>query len=477
MLVWFCLDLRLRDNPALDAAIATGHPVVLVFVWSAEDGGAYAPGAASRWWLHQSLRRLDGSLQAKGSRLIVRRGPVAETLLSLAAETGARRIFRSRVYSPAALADERHLAGNLNAAGITIESFNASLLFEPGSIRSTTGGPFRVFTPFWRALWKRRDELRSTLRIPRKILSPTSWPESLAVEGLELEPKVDWAGGIRATWEPGEAAAQARLKHFVRGAAAAYDTERDRPGHDGTSRLSPYLHFGEISPIQVWHAVSSLPGAEAYLRQIGWREFGHHLLCEFPHTLSQPFNPKFCDFPWRRNRGRLRAWQQGRTGYPFVDAAMRQLWRTGWMHNRARMVVASFLVKHLLIPWQDGAAWFLDTLVDADLANNTMGWQWVAGCGVDAAPYFRVFNPVRQGQKFDPRGEYVRRWVPELRRLPSEHIHEPWNTPPVVLAAAGVRLGRTYPRPIVDHAEARSAALEALAEMKAAQRGKATRGR
>ncbi|HEY6448704.1 MAG TPA: deoxyribodipyrimidine photo-lyase [Acidobacteriaceae bacterium] len=471
VLVAFGADLRLADNPALAAAVATGLPVVPVFVWPLEaEAAAYAPGAATRWWLHQSLSRLEERLRAVGSRLVVRCGPEAETLMELAQESGAGRIFRNRVYAPAALAGERDLTAQLSAAGITIETLQGNLLFEPGSLRTTNGGTFQVFTPFWRAVWNRRGELRAPVAAPKSFVSPERWPPSLRIAELGLEPSIDWAAGLCAAWMPGEAGAQDRLRRFAKNATAAYDVERDRPDHDGTSRLSPHLHFGEVSPQQIWHTVAEWPGAESYLRQIAWREFSYHLLCAFPQTVSQPINPQFRHFPWRRNRNRLAAWQKGRTGYPLVDAAMRQLWTTGWMHNRARMIVASFLVKHLLLPWQEGAAWFLDTLVDADLANNAMGWQWVAGCGVDPAPYFRIFNPVLQGRKFDPEGEYVRAWVPELAGLQAEHIHEPWKAPPLVLAAAGVRLGDNYPLPIVDHAEARAAALAAYDAMKTASR-------
>ncbi len=298
----------------------------------------------------------------------------------------------------------------------------------------------------------RAESCGSRFPPPARLSAPAAWPRSLTVADLDLEPKIDWAAGIRAAWKPGEEAAQTRLRSFARNAVNHYGSERDRTDRDGTSRMSPHLHFGEMSPLQIWHAVVDAPRGESYLRQLAWREFSYHLLCAFPETLGKPFNPQFRHFPWRSNARRLKAWQQGQTGYPMVDAGMRQLWATGWLHNRARMIVASFLVKHLLVRWQDGAAWFLDTLVDADLANNTMGWQWVAGCGVDAAPYFRVFNPVLQGEKFDPGGEYVRSWVPELRDLPSEWIHQPWAAPPLVLAAAGVVLGKTYPQPIVDHA-------------------------
>jgi deoxyribodipyrimidine photo-lyase len=466
VLVWFRLDLRLADHPALDAAARTGLPVVPVFIWAPEEDGEVRPGAASRWWLHQSLLRLDESLRAKGSRLVVWRGPVAETLAALAAETHALRIFSNRVYEPAALAGEKPLDARLRERGISVERFNGSLLFEPGSIRTTTGGPFQVFTPFWRALWNARGGLRKPVPAPARLSAPAAWPRSLTVADLDLLPKIDWAAGIRAAWKPGEEAAQTRLRSFARNAVNHYGSERDRTDRDGTSRMSPHLHFGEMSPLQIWHAVVDAPRGESYLRQLAWREFSYHLLCAFPETLGKPFNPQFRHFPWRSNARRLKAWQQGQTGYPMVDGGMRQLWATGWLHNRARMIVASFLVKHLLVRWQDGAAWFLDTLVDADLANNTMGWQWVAGCGVDAAPYFRVFNPVLQGEKFDPGGEYVRSWVPELRDLPSEWIHQPWAAPPLVLAAAGVVLGKTYPRPIVDHVEARAAALQAFEAMK-----------
>lgn len=470
VLLWFGADLRLAGNPALVAALATGLPVIPVFLWHDGTSSAIAPGAASRWWLHQSLKSLDVSLRALGSRLIIRNGPAAETLRSLAQECHATRIFSNRVCAPDPIAAAPALQASLRKAGLNLEFFNASLLFEPGALRTTTSGPFRVFTPFWRALQRRRSEIRKPLPTPKTLSAPSRWPSSLRLDDLALQPHIDWAAGIRAAWTPGEASAHHRLKQFARGPVAAYAGERDLPERDGTSRLSPHLHFGELSPVQIWHALNENPHTEPYLRQIAWREFSYHLLCQFPETPREPFHPEFRHFPWRRNQRKLQAWQQGRTGYPFIDAAMRQLWHTGWMHNRARLAVASFLVKHLLIPWQDGAAWFLDTLIDADLANNTMGWQWTAGCGADAAPYFRIFNPVLQGKKFDNAGDYVRRWVPELKDLPSRHIHEPWTAPQSVLQAAGVRLGHTYPRPIVDHAAARKAALAAFAEMKAVNR-------
>jgi deoxyribodipyrimidine photo-lyase len=465
VVMWFRLDLRLADNPALEAAAATGLPVVPVFILPEKDHDG-VPGAASAWWLHQSLTKLDESLRAKGSRLIVRRGETVETLLELAAETKAKRVFWNRVYEPPALKRDPGITAKLKAKGIETECFNGSLLFEPGSLQTTSGGTFQVFTPFWKSLWNERGHLRETLKTPSHFPAPAKWPKSLKIAELELLPKIDWANGIREAWTPGEEAARERLRWFGKGAVSQYNEERDRTDLDATSRLSPRLHFGELSPVEVWHALAHTQGAESYLRQLTWREFSYHLLCAFPETPWAPFNPQFRHFPWRKNAKRLKAWQKGRTGYPMVDAAMRQLWTSGWMHNRARLVVASFLVKHLLIPWQDGAAWFLDTLVDADLANNTMGWQWTSGCGVDAAPYFRVFNPIVQGEKFDPDGEYVRRWIPELRELPTEWIHKPWEAPPLVLGAAGVKLGETYPEPIVDHAEGRAGALKAFEEMR-----------
>ncbi len=472
VLVWFRRDLRLADQPALRAAAKTGLPVIPVYLHTSEDGSPSRPGAASRLWLHQSLLRLDVSLQAKRSRLVVRRGPAADTLPLLAAETNAQAVFLNRVLEPAALREEQELESGLRSRGIRFECFHGGLLFEPGSIRTTTGGSFQVFTPFWRACWNERARLRLPEKAPATLSSPECWPQSLPISDLRLEPETDWAAGIRAEWTPGEEAARDRLRAFARHGVSQYGEQRDRTDREGTSRLSPHLHFGEVSPVQVWHATAAHPEAEPFLRQLAWREFAWHLLGERPDTLTQPFNPQFRHFPWHPNTKWLKAWQRGRTGYPFVDAGMRQLWATGWMHNRARLVVASFLVKHLLIPWQEGAAWFLDTLVDADLANNTMGWQWVAGCGVDAAPYFRIFNPVLQGEKFDPAGEYVRRWIPELRGLGPEWIHKPWNAPPLPLAAAGIRLGETYPRPLVDHATARLLALAALEEMhRAARRG------
>ncbi len=441
--VWFRQDLRLADNPAIAAALQRGV-IVPVYLWAPEEEGAWPPGAASRWWLAQSLRALQQDLEQRGSRLIVRRGPAAEELSRLAAECGASAIFWNRRYEPAAVARDREVKTRLRAEGLDAESCNGSLLFEPWTVATQKGEPFRVFTPFWRCCLA-KPVPPAAPDAPKRLAPPERWPHSLQVSDLELEPKIDWAAGFREVWQPGEKGAQQHLRRFLIEALPAYPEDRNKPGMIGTSRLSPHLHFGEIGPGQVWRAVYSVPGhkpaAEAHLRQIIWREFAYHLLYHFPKTVDEPMKPEFARFPWHSNAAHFKAWTKGRTGYPLVDAGMRELWHTGWMHNRVRLVTASFLVKHLLIGWQEGAAWFWDTLVDADLANNTLGWQWVAGCGADAAPYFRIFNPATQAAQFDPGREYIGRWVPEIDTS-------------------------RYPRPIVDHDEARRRALAALASLK-----------
>jgi deoxyribodipyrimidine photo-lyase len=471
-IVWFRRDLRLHDNPALDAAVQHGGPIIPVFIWAPEEEEQWAPGGASRWWLHQSLASLAAALHERGSRLILRRGSSLRTLQDVVRTTGARAVLWNRRYEPSVRQRDATITATLRAQSLTVESWNAGLLYEPWEVATKAGKPFKVFTPFWKACLA-RSQPAEPLSPPTRLPAPAEWPATLQLAQFELEPTIDWAAGMRATWRPGCHHAIAQLDRFVEQAMHGYAQDRDRPDLLGTSRLSPYLHFGEISPRQVWHRVQDAVrvlgrtgkalGAEAYLRELGWREFAHHVLYHFPHTTTQPLRPDFAAFPWRDERQSLRAWQRGRTGYPLVDAGMRELWTTGWMHNRVRMVVASFLVKHLLLPWQAGTAWFWDTLVDADLANNTLGWQWAAGCGADAAPYFRIFNPMTQGQKFDPQGVYVRRWIPELTNIPTRWIQQPWEAPQTVLSEAGVTLGRTYPLPIVDHRMARERALAAFA--------------
>jgi deoxyribodipyrimidine photo-lyase len=469
---WIRQDLRLTDNAALEAAVAAGGPVIPLYVLDDEAAGAWAPGGASRWWLHHSLASLAAALRARGARLILRRGRAEEVLPAVAAETGARVVHAGRLYEPWARARDKRVAAALAERGIAIEGARTALLFEPWEIRTKTGGPYGVYTPFSRACFAAPAPAQPR-PAPARIPSPAAHPASEDLDAWGLLPtRPDWAGGLRETWTPGEEGAAARLSAFTARALARYDETRNRPDLPGTSRLSPHLHWGEVSPAAVWHAALAAGAArgaatETFLKELLWREFSHHLLWHRPEMPEEALKPAFSLFPWRNDSTALAAWQKGRTGYPIVDAGMRQLWQTGWMHNRVRMITASFLVKHLLLPWQAGEAWFWDTLVDADLAANSASWQWVAGSGADAAPYFRIFNPVLQGEKFDPDGTYVRRYVPELAKLPTSVIHRPWEAPPVLLAGAGVRLGQTYPAPIVEHGAARARALAALATISA----------
>jgi deoxyribodipyrimidine photo-lyase len=468
-ILWFRNDLRIEDNPALDAALAHGGPIIPVYIWAPQEEKPWSPGAASRWWLHQSLRQLDSELRRHGSRLILRQGTAYRELLLLATQIGADTVIWSRRYEPAIIKRDAIVESKLESAGIKARTVNASLLAEPWELMTKQERPYQVFAPFHRRLLE--HNCGTPLPAPGRIRGPSIWPDSLDLRDLRLEPAADWAAGIRATWQPGERGARRALHQFIESALYRYASARDRPDLPGTSHLSPHLHFGEIGPRTIWNAVrenaatdtrnGAAQSEEAFLRQLAWREFSYHLLYHFPDTPLKPLKANFERFPWQTDRRALQAWQQGRTGYPFVDAGMRELWTTGWMHNRARLNAASFLVKHLLLPWQRGEKWFWDTLVDADLANNTMGWQWVAGSGADAAPYFRVFNPIMQGVKFDPDGDYVRRWVPELAALPPRWIHQPWKAPENVLRAARIYLGRTYPLPIVDHDQARRRALDA----------------
>lgn len=475
-IVWFRQDLRLADNPALARALAECERIVPVYIHAPEESGQWAHGAASHWWLHHSLAALDASLRALGSRLILRRGPSLAALETLVKETGASRLYWNRLYEPAHIARDTRIKEALRAAGLTVCSSNAALLFEPWERTKDDGSAYKVFTPFWKACLK--AGLPTDIAPAPRALQPL--PQdlgSVALEALDLLPAIRWDAGLAAAWRPGEDGAQARLEAFLDEAVARYGEERNRPDLAGSSRLSPHLHFGEIGPRQVVAAVerrldahreaAPRADAEAFVREVGWREFAHHLLYHFPQTPTEPLDVRFAQFPWATQVAEaLAAWQRGRTGIPIVDAGMRELWTTGWMHNRVRMLAASLLTKNLLVPWQEGARWFWDTLVDADLANNTLGWQWTAGCGADAAPYFRIFNPVLQGERFDPRGDYVRRWVPELARLPDAYLQQPWAAPPAVLAAAGLRLGADYPPPIVDLKTTRERALARFERIK-----------
>jgi deoxyribodipyrimidine photo-lyase len=459
-LLWLRQDLRLADHPALQAAIARGAPVIPVFIWAPDEEAPWAPGAASRWWLHHSLTALQRGLEARGSRLVVRAvgagaGSTLEVLRALLRETGATAVHWSRRYEPAVVARDRIIKDTLRAEGIEARSFNAALLVEPWDVQNLSGKPFQVFTPYWRRVSADLDPGKPT-PAPHSIAAPAKWPKTLALDALDLLPKIAWDGGFAEAWRPGEAGAAANLDSFLEGPVKDYGDRRNFPAERGTSRLSPHLHFGEVSPRQVWHAAPKWRTSQ-FMAEIGWREFAHHLLWHFPQTTDAPLRSDFLRFPWRTDAAHLHAWQRGLTGVPMVDAGMRELWHTGWMHNRVRMVVGSFLVKNLRLHWLEGARWFWDTLVDADLASNTLGWQWCAGCGADAAPYFRVFNPESQAEKFDPEGGYRRRWVPEA--MP------PSTVGPATIAAPGEARDR-YPAPIVDLKASRVAALEAFASLR-----------
>jgi deoxyribodipyrimidine photo-lyase len=474
-IVWFRRDLRLADNPALQHALEHADHIVPAFIWAPDEEQPWAPGGASRWWLHHSLESLGAALSRLGSPLVLRRGDSLAELRQLVRDSGAGAVYWNRLYEPAVIARDRHIKEALREDGLEAESFNGALLLEPWQLKTGGGEPYRVFTPFWKNALTQLPDARMLLPAPKRLSPPPGKPlQGLSASALELLPTIPWDLGFHSAWTPGSQGAQARLERFCDEAAADYSQRRDLPGVAGTSGLSPHLHFGEIGPRQVLARMQRLmaeqptqglmANAEHYLREIGWREFGHHLLFHFPRTPQAPMYDKFAAFPWRKAddyADDLRAWRRGRTGVPIVDAGMRELWTTGWMHNRVRMIVASFLTKNLLIPWQEGAAWFWDTLVDADLAGNTLGWQWAAGCGADAAPYFRIFNPVLQSQKFDAAGAYLRRWVPELARLPDAALHAPWAAKPALLAAAKLRLGQDYPLPLVDLGESRERALAA----------------
>lgn len=397
--------------------------------------------------------------------MVIRRGTARQAVERLIKETSANAVFWNRCYEPASIQRDKRLKRALEQAGVEATSCNGALLREPWEVRTGTGQPYRVFTPFSRR-YEQFEQIDAPRLEPKSIMAPDQWPPSISVEELGLEPTVAWADGIAAAWKFRRHDGLDRLTTFLNTGLQNYSIDRDRPDLDGVSRLSPYLHFGQLSVREIWHAILDherdqgrvTPGAkaQAFLRQLVWRDFAHHLLFHFPHTSDEPLREEFKQFPWRSDESSLRDWQQGKTGYPIIDAGMRQLWQTGWMHNRVRMIAASFLVKDLLVPWQYGARWFWDTLVDADLANNTLGWQWVAGSGADAAPYFRIFNPTTQGKRFDPDGTYVRLWIPELRKVPNRSIHEPWRYDATT----------DYPRPMIEHAEARRQALAAYKAMR-----------
>ncbi|MBD8893428.1 cryptochrome/photolyase family protein [Roseibium litorale] len=470
-LVWFRQDLRLADNPALSEAVAKGKILPVFILEDAKAVGDSHPlTGASHWWLHHSLASLKKALPG----LVLRKGDPRSIIPHLVEEMRIKAVYWNRCYEPHAIARDSDIKADLKAKGLDVRSFKASLLFEPFEVQTKSGGPYKVYSPFWRAA--KEEEVPEPLATPHKI-ETLSGCDSDELESFSLLPKrPDWAKGWDDLWSPGEEGAAERLSQFLKEGLSGYGELRNRPDLPNVSRLSAHLHFGEISPRQVWHEtlnhIEACPDDEKdgwkFLSELAWREFSYHLLYHFPKLPEENWKPAFDAYPWRESEEDLKAWQRGQTGYPIVDAGMRELWQTGWMHNRVRMIVASFLIKHLRLHWHHGEEWFRDTLVDADLANNSASWQWVAGSGADAAPYFRIFNPMTQGEKFDPEGDYVRKWVPELAKLDTAYLHAPFEAPEAALRKAGVELGKTYPKPIVDHAKARQAALDGYEAVKEA---------
>jgi deoxyribodipyrimidine photo-lyase len=460
-LVWLHRDFRLHDHPALHHALQRHEKVVLTYIHAPEEEAPWQPGAASNWWLHHSLLALQKSAIALGGQLVVRQGDSLQQLQKLIEESQASAVYWNRLYEPAIIARDKKIKESLKNQGIQAESFKGALLFEPWELKTGTGGPYKVFSPFWRNAEAQLAKLRAPYPAPMQLHNLRL--PSLLVHDLSLLPTLPWDLGLYSAWKVGESVARSRLQGFLASTVSLYKENRDFPAVEAGSRLSPHLHFGEVSPLEVLHAAdhavtleANMANIEHFLREIGWREFAHHLLFHFPHTPDEPLYEKFAAFPWREDYQRdLPAWQRGNTGFPIVDAGMRQLWQTGWMHNRVRMIVGSFLTKNLLSPWQEGARWFWDTLVDANLASNTLGWQWAAGCGADAAPYFRIFNPVLQSQKFDPDGRYIKAFIPELTLESGKTLHAPNGN-----------LLRGYPRPIVDLSHSHDRALRAYDAIK-----------
>lgn len=465
VVVWFRQDLRLKDNPALMAAHQTGRPIVPVYILDDETSGKWKLGAASRWWLHESLKSLNESL---GDKLCLQIGPAQKILNKVIQELGVRMVYWNRCYEPWRIQRDSRIQEVLAAEGIEVHTFNGSLLFEPQMTLKNDGTPYKVFTPFFqKGCLGKGIEPRPPEKVPKKLLILKH--DSMALSHLKLLPTIAWHRKLANYWQPGEVGAQTRLKEFLKNGLKNYKEGRNHPARNNVSRLSPHLHFGEISPNEVWYAAKQKMIAnqcradgDHFLRELGWREFSNNLLYHFPELPRENLQKKFDAFPWRKDAESLKRWQQGQTGYPIVDAGMRELWETGYMHNRVRMIVGSFFVKNLMLHWHDGEDWFWDTLVDADLANNSASWQWIAGCGADAAPYFRIFNPVTQGKKFDADGEYIRRFVPELSKVPLRYLHNPWEAPDEILAGAGLKLGEDYPLPIVNLEESRNQALKAF---------------
>lgn len=475
-IVWFRQDLRLHDNPALVAAYENGYKVLPLYILDDENADDWKIGAASRFWLHHSLTSLNKDLS---EHMVFEKGDATKIIPELIKKSGAEAVFWNRCYEPWRIDRDKKIKSDLEDNDITVESFNGCLLWEPWTIKNQSGSHYKVFTPFYRKGCLQADPPREPLPRPDR-LTYADGTDNMGVKLAELdllpENENDWDKKMLKHWKIGEEGANERLQEFLDDGFQGYKEHRNDPAKNNYSMLSPRLHFGEISPNTAWYAAEERGTAEGwekdrdhFLSELGWREFSYNLLFHHPKLKWDNLQEKFNDFPWKSQQSDdLKAWQRGQTGYPLVDAAMRQLWQTGWMHNRVRMVVGSFLVKHILTHWHRGEEWFWDCLVDADPASNTASWQWIAGCGADAAPYFRIFNPILQSKKFDSEGEYIRKYVPELKDMPNDHIHAPWDAPDDVLEKAGVKLGENYPKPLIDHGAARDRAMEAYQSVKKA---------
>ncbi|MDC0088247.1 DNA photolyase family protein [Akkermansiaceae bacterium] len=483
-IVWFRRDLRLQDNPAWNNAILLGAPIIPIYIHSPHEEGTWRRGGASNWWLHHALTDLQQQLSDVGIKLTIldasepnKASSSLAALENIISQTGAKNIFWNRCYESSLIQRDTAIKQSLTQIGLHVESFNGSLLLDPLVIKNKSGTPFQVYTPFWKHCRQIEVSAPQTLHIPKEentVVAEPHQPDSAPIStttlaDLKLLPTIPWDKGMKDFWNPTRTGGLELLR-LATDKAPFYGEKRDIPAQDGTSRLAPYLHFGQISPREFFHQIRNVKQVEkadsGIIRQLYWREFSAHLLYHFPHSQDTALKPQYDAFPWDLNEELLSKWHLGQTGFPIVDAGMRQLWHTGWMHNRTRMIAGSLLVKHLLQPWQEGARWFWDTLCDADLANNSMGWQWLAGSGADASPYFRIFNPIIQGKKFDPTGDYVRKWCPELAELPNDLIHTPWAATPIELNLAGITLGKDYPEPIIPHEDGRKKALDAYESFK-----------
>lgn len=476
IIVWFRQDLRLSDNPALHAAYETGHPIIPLYILDDMNAEEWKMGAASRVWLHHALEALNIDLS---DHLVILKGDATEIIPDIINKTGAKGIYWNRCYEPWRIKRDESIKAFIkdNMNQINVQSFQGSLLWEPWTIKNQSGDPYKVFTPFYRKGCLNADAPREPLPRPERLTYADTSGLGVSVDDLNLLPPQQeggWEERMVKHWTISEEGANKRLHDFIEDGLGNYKTGRDHPADNHTSRLSPYLHFGQISPNTAWYSAKKHENKKGwekdvghFLSELGWREFSYYLLYHFPKITWENLNQKFNDFPWNSQESNdLEAWRHGKTGYPIVDAGMRQLWETGYMHNRLRMIVGSFLVKNMMTHWHRGEEWFWDCLFDADLASNSASWQWIAGCGADAAPYFRIFNPMTQSEKFDENGDYIRKYVPELKDMPKKHIHAPWNAPEEVLKEAGVELGVTYPKPMMDHSKARDRALDAFQSTK-----------